>query len=991
MCGVVATYAYGPSAPPIDRDEVRAVRDHMAARGPDGQGEWFADDGRVALAHRRLAIIDLSNDGAQPMRSADGSVVISFNGEIYNYRELRSQLERDGAVFRSGSDTEVLLHLYRRDGPAMLEQLRGMFAFALWDTREQALLLARDPFGIKPLYYADDGNTVRAASQVKALLKSAVDTRPDAAGHAGFWLWGSVPEPWTLYRGIRALPAGNFMWVRGGRCESPRSYCSVSDVLARATHSPAAGSRADAIEAIRAALQRSVAAHLVADVPVGVFLSSGIDSGMICADVTRAGVRPEALTLGFSEYAGTMNDEVPLAREIATRLGAVHNTVSLSRTDFEYDRDPLLQAMDQPSVDGVNTWFVAQAAASRGMKVALSGLGGDELFASYPSFHQVPRLARGLRPFAAVPGLGRALRSLSAPMLRQFTSPKFAGLLEYGGSIGGAYLLRRALFMPWELPSLLGDEMARDGWQALQTLPSLQGSAARFTRGPGGMRLAVSALEMSWYMRHQLLRDADWAGMAHSLEIRTPFADIALLRELAPWFAAHPDISKKDLADAVAPSLHEAWLKRPKTGFNVPIRQWLGARSKGSRGLRGWAACVYDTCAPSTVPRPAAARAGYGMKVLMLATDAFGGHGGIAFHNRCLAEALAKMPDVSEVVVVPRVMRFSAQQVPPKVRFLAHARGSKLRYMMALAPLAFEHFDLVVCGHLNLLAAAAPFAKLKNVPLVAQVYGIEAWRRPHRSTPFLLKQVDAVWSISNVTAERMSLWAALVPPSYRIIPCTFRAEHFGVAPRNEALVRKYGLEGRKVVMTLARLAGFERYKGIDEILEAMPALMQAYPGIVYMILGDGDDQARLQEKARTLGIASNVIFAGFVEEQHKADYLRLADVFALPGRGEGFGIVLLEALACGVPVVGSIDDGSREALLEGVLGELADPRSQESIQACLLRALAKPHRVPPELATFGWDAFQLRVTNNVRLVAAERGQRDNDAIPSGATAGRSPD
>ncbi len=252
MCGIAGLYAFSSSAPPADRAELRTIRDHMAARGPDGLGEWFSNDGRVAFGHRRLAIIDLSEGGAQPMQSADGQLVITFNGEIYNYRELRRELESSGHVFRSESDTEVLLHLYQAKGTAMLQDLRGMYAFALWDAAKQALLLARDPFGIKPLYYtptstgkAISNGTLRFASQVKALLAGGhVDTAPEPAGHAGFFLWGSVPAPYTLYRGIRALPAGHYLWVSGQGAAEPVPFCQITDILAHAANHPARGSQA---------------------------------------------------------------------------------------------------------------------------------------------------------------------------------------------------------------------------------------------------------------------------------------------------------------------------------------------------------------------------------------------------------------------------------------------------------------------------------------------------------------------------------------------------------------------------------------------------------------------------------------------------------------------------------------------------------------------------------------------------------------------------
>jgi len=272
MCGVVALIAYAANAPPVSRGELLRIRDAMASRGPDGSGEWVSADGRVALGHRRLAIIDLSPGGAQPMASADGALRITFNGEIYNYRELRAELEQKGRHFRSSSDTEVILQLYEEEGAAMLPRLRGMFAFALWDERRRGVLLARDPMGIKPLYYADDG-TLRVASQVKALVAGgAVPTRLGPAGCVSFFLFGCVSDPFTIRDAVRALPAGHSLWVDAAGPGAPRPFFSIRDVFAAAEGEAAALTPERRQDLLRASLAESVAAHLVADVPVGVFL-----------------------------------------------------------------------------------------------------------------------------------------------------------------------------------------------------------------------------------------------------------------------------------------------------------------------------------------------------------------------------------------------------------------------------------------------------------------------------------------------------------------------------------------------------------------------------------------------------------------------------------------------------------------------------------------------------------------------------------------------
>ena len=593
MCGVAAIFAYGADAAPVDEAELLAIRDAMVARGPDDAGLWLSEDHHIGLAHQRLSIIDPSPAGAQPMVHGERDLRITFNGEIYNYRSLRDGLIAEGHVFRSHSDTEVLLHLYDRDGPDMVRHLRGMYAFAIWDGDRRGLFLARDPFGIKPLYYADDGRTFRFASQVKALLAGGgVKTAPEPAGHVGFHLWGYVPEPYTLFASIRAMPAGSSLWIDSGGAQEARRFFDVAEEYAAAIDA-AADAGADAPvdgERLRAALADSVAHHLVADVPVGLFLSAGLDSATVLGlAAERASSALRTVTLAFDEYAGTELDEAPLAAETARLYGADHRTQRVSGADFAADREALLKAMDQPSIDGVNSYFVAKAAAETGLKVALSGLGGDELFGGYPSFRQLPRLVAALGPLRPLRALGRGLRIVAAPLIRHFTSSKYAGLLELGTSYGDAYLLRRGLFMPWELPDVLDGEMVAAGWRELDSL-------ARLENGLKNPRAAVSALEICWYMRNQLLRDADWAGMAHSLEIRTPLVDIDLFRALAPMLVPAAPPSKQDMACTPRPALPRAVLARPKSGFAVPVRDWLQGDAGEARGLRGWARVVHAEC-----------------------------------------------------------------------------------------------------------------------------------------------------------------------------------------------------------------------------------------------------------------------------------------------------------------------------------------------------------------------------------------------------------
>ena len=597
MCGIAAIFAYGEAAPPVDAAELLRIRDQMTKRGPDGSGLYVDPSRRLGLAHRRLAIIDLSDAACQPMSTADTRLHVVFNGEIYNYRELRRELEGKGFTFQTTSDTEVLLHLYADRGAEMVHALRGMYAFAIWDATQKELFLARDPFGVKPLYYANDGGTIRVASQVKALLAGeAIHANPEPAGHVGFFLWGHVPEPYTLHRTVRALPAGSTLSVRAGGRPRLADFFNLTRELAR-EHSNERECAENASHELHAALLDSVRHHLVADVPVGVFLSAGLDSTILTELAREAcGSQLHTVTLGFSEFRGTVNDEVPLAELIARHVGTIHETRWVRKDEFHDEFDALLDAMDQPTTDGVNVYFVSKAAANAGLKAALSGLGGDELFGGYSSFRDLPRLVTACNRLGDVPFIGKGFRYLSAPLLKRLTSPKYAGILEYGASYGGAYLLRRGMFMPWELPDVLDPDLIREGWRELDTLSRLEATVD----GIEPPRLKVTALEAAWYMRNQLLRDSDWASMAHSLEIRVPFVDVQLLRALVPMLKSSSPPTKVAAAQGTARPLPQALLQRKKTGFSIPVREWLLDREKAARperGLRGWARQIYGAAA----------------------------------------------------------------------------------------------------------------------------------------------------------------------------------------------------------------------------------------------------------------------------------------------------------------------------------------------------------------------------------------------------------
>jgi len=579
ICGVVGIESREASEP--------AVRRMMAAmihRGPDEEGILLAPP--VAAGMRRLSIVDLSG-GSQPIWNEAGTLAIVYNGEVYNFRELRAELESKGHRFRTRSDTEVVVHAYEAWGERSAERLHGMFAFAIVEMpqgrhgRAVRVFLARDRTGIKPLYYAHAGGQLVFASEVRALLASGlVPARICAEAIPGYLLFGSVCEPLTLIKGVHSLPPGHTLTVPAEISASPpepQRYWDAPQQLRQPAGEPT--------RTTRALLEKAVESHLVADVPVGVFLSSGLDSTAIAALASRARAGINTFTVAFAD-ADAEFSEAEIARRTAARLKTDHRELTLSGGEVLSRIDEAIGGFDQPSMDGINTYFVSWAARQAGLKVALSGLGSDELFGGYDTFRTAPRLMRA----------GSVTRMMPGP-LRFVCAKGLAGLGVLGSTPDAVrkatiaichpdrmphpYYFTRLLFTP--AYATAGDPKGSSIWTDSAAFRWLSECTLR-TRSMDDMT-AVSWLELRSYLLNTLLRDTDAMSMCHSLEVRVPFLDAPLvdyvlsLPEKAKSPAPRP---KALLAEALGDIFPKELLARRKRTFTFPWENWL----RGELGRR---------------------------------------------------------------------------------------------------------------------------------------------------------------------------------------------------------------------------------------------------------------------------------------------------------------------------------------------------------------------------------------------------------------------
>ena len=575
MCGIAGIYNLRVDKA-MDFSHAVRMRDDLRHRGPDDEGIYFSPDKRICLINTRLSIIDLTALGHQPMSDAEAKVWISYNGEIYNYSELRSELKDIGYNFLSNSDTEVIINGYKEWGiERLLKRLRGMFAFAIYDLRAEypKFILARDRFGIKPLYYYQDERLFLFASEVKSIIKSGiVPVEYNKTTDIAFLIFGYIPAPLTTVKNIFALPVGSYLLIDA--CQQRLvKYYDLFDTFT----SPKIKESADLNNRLRYLLEETVGIHLVSDAPLGIFLSGGIDSSALVALASR--FRNTALTTLSIVFDEEAYSEIGYQRIVAEQYHTDHREIKVTENDFYADIENIFKAMDQPTHNGINTYFVSRAAKQAGLKAVLSGTGGDEVFCGYDSFkkiqlfsaiHNLPKLCR--MPFALAAGSSDRWRKLT--------------YLKNNSNLG-LYLIFRGFFIPRDAARILGISEREvnavlDNFQ-LSAIPA-EGAPATLCGGSSQLSAMnpidwPSYMEINFYLKNQLLKDTDVMSMCHSVETRVPFLDhmlvdfVASIEPKAKINKGH--IVKPLLARSLNGMLSPKIISRKKHGFTFPFDLWI--------------------------------------------------------------------------------------------------------------------------------------------------------------------------------------------------------------------------------------------------------------------------------------------------------------------------------------------------------------------------------------------------------------------------------
>jgi asparagine synthase (glutamine-hydrolyzing) len=1018
MCGI-AGLVDSALAPDTRRDAVARMCQRMVHRGPDDSGIEDAPD--ATLGMRRLAIFDPAN-GHQPMTTSDGRFRLVFNGAIYNFRELRAELASAGFPFRTQCDTEVLLAAFAHWGENCLSRLRGMFAFAVWDTRDRSLFLARDPFGIKPLFYHHDGARLLFASELNALLASGVvATELDPVSLGEYLAWLAVPAPRTIYCGVYSLRPGECATFRNGQLSTRTSWFFRT---IPATGKPCRSQRHFERE-LRTRLDETIRAHVLADVPVGAFLSGGLDSAAVAGLMSRAtGTRLKTFTIGFGEAP---YNESAAAEATARHLGSEHHTRIITGAEVARDLPQLLAAMDQPTGDGINTYYASQTAHAGGVTVALSGLGGDELFGGYPSFRDLPRLSRLLPSWRFLPSPLR--RAVLARLRRGATrSRKLADMLEHARSFQELNAMQRRVFSESRRRELLAPGLL----DASTSLPPFHPEFATLSAdlANAGSFEAVSAWELRTYMADVLLRDSDVMSMRHSLELRVPFIDRPLIEWL--WrqpshFKHDPRAPKSPLARAVRHILPPDLAQRPKWGFTFPFATWMKAelrpfldatfsdasidrsgfftRDAVQRNWRSflasddsrdwsrlWSLAVLIDFANRPPPAPLRPRpwpvelqsatpaahvvtnrsskrtCAAKQRTLLLAPEIFASEGGIPRILQIYLKALCdlagphsavRLVSLNDYMVDSRDLRRSSNERLTEWRVCGRNKTRFIRDALALSRGA----DRLICGHLAQLPVALA-AKLRYPRLRYYLiaHGIEVWRDYTTLERLALRRAERILCVSDYTRRELLRHCRLRPDKVVVLPNALDP-CFEIAPGAPRGTQP------PTILVVTRLSYADRYKGVEHIVKAMPRIRSEIADATLRVIGRGDDLPRLQQVRDQLGLRGAIEFLGYVDDRRMADELRSCSLFALPSEREGFGLVFLEAMANGRPCLGANAGGIPEVITPdtGVLVPYGDVPAIADAAIAALRRDWNETAILDRAREFSYSHFKDRLASLLAL------------------------
>jgi asparagine synthase (glutamine-hydrolysing) len=944
--------------------------------GPDDEGVFVSEEHHMVLGNRRLSLIDLSQCGHQPMCYAGGRYEITFNGEIYNYRELKTELRNAGYTFKTESDTEVILAAFAAWGTASFSRLSGMFAFALWDKEERKFYLVRDSAGIKPLYYAITKEGLAFASEIRAFKPIPYLQEENKLWQVYMMAYGHLPEPITVLKQVQPLKKGTYL------CYKIQSGSWKTESFKQYHFTEAINSREQAISLIKDSLYQSVKSHLVADAPIGTFLSGGLDSSIIAmlASVEKQ-EKLNTLSLFFedAEFSEKKYQDILLQK-----MDCTPHQYLLREEEFHQKLPDIFRAMDQPSSDGINTWFISKYAKETGLKAVLSGIGGDELFGGYPSFRRMKIVGH--------------LETLSNKLLR---SGKYTGLKKFRRmgylSLGGAtgkYLFLRGQFIPYEIAQYL-DLPEEQVWKLLEEHPLCEDVSQLTPKNQ------ASWMETNLYMQNQLLRDADVMSMAHGVEIRIPYLDkefLDLVHSIKSSVKYAGERPKQLLIDSFKNILPSPIWNRPKMGFRLPFEKWLASNpyakniinpgtmeyqrfisggmhwsqfltllltknfsadftsASGATGIKREG--VREKYSPSPalpVPQSVETPVGRTQKILFLTLRIFSSIGGIEKVSKVAGKALYDLGRQSGDEVRICSMYDEQDDVDDKY-FPAEAFTgfgiNKLRFMTACVRRGVKN-DIVILSHANLLLVGF-FIKLLSpkTKLVLIAHGIEVWEPFTGIRKRMLLKCDKILAVSQFTKDVLIQLNKVSQKKLQVLNnCLDPFLEEPVDKEKDAgLLAKYHISGAdRVLMTLTRLAAKERYKGYDLVIESLCKLKEAYPGLKYLIVGKYDDRekVRLDKMIQKHQLENQVIFAGFVPDEALAEHFNLADIYIMPSEKEGFGIVFIEAMYYNKPVIAGNKDGSVDALLNGRLGLLVNPVSEEEITSAITKMiLDKKHYLP---------------------------------------------